>query len=138
MPDTAEWTLDNFTMAEVACKCCDVSFMSARFMIKMQLARDYLGLPIYGNSWCRCKDNNRIAGGKLSSSHLIVSESGIMACAGDVTLVNPAERIPMSSYQRYALETALREAGFNRFGHHNWFIHVDDDPKKAAKVIWLY
>jgi hypothetical protein len=32
----------------------------------------------------------------------------------------------------------LFEAGFNRIGIHEHFIHVDDDPSKDADVVWLY
>ena len=43
-----------------------------------------------------------------------------------------------SSQHRFKILSALIEAGFNRIGIANSFIHVDNDPDKPENVIWTY
>ncbi len=147
--DTHIWELKNFSMAEVACTCphClridpkGLSFMSWRTMIMIQKSRDHLGGPIYFNSGCRCWFHNKIVGGISNSSHLFtIGEPGErrLTTAGDVTVVNPRERRVMTSSEQYALRQSLSEGGFTRFGRSQWFIHIDNDPRKVPKVEWFY
>ncbi len=131
-----DWFVRNFTQREVACPCCGVSKMAARTMLKFQKARDFLGVPIYGTSWCRCEEYNRKVGGVPNSSHLFGDNR--LSCAGDVTLVPPGEHRDMTSSERYNLYDALREANFERLGSATAFIHADDDQTKAAGLLWLY
>lgn len=110
-------------------------------MSRVQRARAYLGIPIYGTSWCRCEDRNAQAGGLPDSAHLFRLCDGSvvsLSCAGDLTLANPRKPRPMTSGEQYSLRTALYEAGFNRFGRHPWYIHTDLDPNKPSNVEWFY
>lgn len=43
-----------------------------------------------------------------------------------------------SSEHRYKILSALIEAGFNRIGIADTFIHADNDPDKPKNVIWKY
>ena len=141
-----QWSLPNFTMDEVRCPCCGRQNMNFGTICKFQGARDILGLPIYGNSWCRCVMHNREVGGSQDSSHIIGRSRECHA--GDVTLVSPREALlrsnrgmpGMTGYEFYMLWDALREAGFDRFGLSVDFlyIHADDDDKKLQKTMWFY
>lgn len=131
-----EWYCRNFTPEEVRCPCCGVSRMNGRTMGKFQKARDHLGRPMYGTSWCRCARHNKIVGGELDSSHAF--DFCKLSCAGDVTLVPLSRWRRMNSHELFILKDALREAGFRRLGIHNFYIHADDDPDKPQDVMWLY
>lgn len=135
------WTgIKNFTKAEVACPHCGKVNMSILAIEKFQRARDYVGKPIYGASFCRCEYWNMHVGGVENSSHLITDT--LQCTAGDVTLVrldanrNPLR--PMTSHERYELMIALYEAGFRRIGIHKSFFHADNDRTKPRKMLWLY
>jgi hypothetical protein len=132
------WELENFTPEEVACNHCHVSFMDFEFMKKIQGARYSLGRAIYGNSWCRCTFHNLREGGRADSSHRFDTDLALASRAGDLTVHPPKLRIPLKPAERGALEAALRAEGLNRFGHHDFFIHVDDDPRKPPFCTWLY
>lgn len=136
MIDLNDWpAIGNFSRREVACKCdkCNhISNMMADFMDKLQKARDWLDMPMYVTSGCRCKHNNRIVGGKINSSHLCSRTK--KACACDVKLT--PENRPMTSGERFLLVTALLEAGFRRIGIYDTFIHCDSDIEKPQKVMW--
>lgn len=141
-----EWELPSFTMDEVRCRCCGRQNMNFGTISKFQKARNSLGLPIYGNSWCRCPVHNKKVGGKWDSSHIIKPD---MRCyAGDVTLLSPREALlrndrgawGMTPREFYLLWESLKEAGFTRFGLSVDFlyIHADDDDKKTPEVLWFY
>ena len=132
----SDWYVRNFTTAEVACPCCGRSEMSEHTILKFQKARDILGIPIFGTSWCRCEKHNAAVGGVADSAHLIAR--GKECTAGDVTTVPASEQRPMTSHERYKLHEALRAGGFERFGFHKWYIHTDDNPDKPQECIWLY
>ena len=132
------WELENFTPEEVACNHCHISFMDFEFMKKIKGARYSLGRAIYGNSWCRCAHHNHIEGGRVDSSHKFLPNLGRKSRAGDLTVHPPALRIKLTPAERGELEAVLRAEGFNRFGHHAFFLHVDDDPKKPPFCTWLY
>lgn len=42
------------------------------------------------------------------------------------------------SRTRFVIIKALMDAGFNRIGIANGFIHADDAPYSAKEVVWLY
>lgn len=140
------WELPYFTPAEVACKCrrcleinpLGISRMSFETMLMFQAARDILGVPLYGNSWCRCKWHNAEVGGVADSAHVFTI--GSLSTAGDLTLVSPRLARPMTSVERGALLMALVEAGFRRFGipANGYFIHADDMPGKPTPALWGY
>ena len=102
--------------------------MSDEFLIMLDKARDIAGIPFKITSGFRIdKDIERLlkAGYKVSknSSHL----KGVAA-----DIATP------SSAHRYKILDALLEAGFNRIGIAETFIHVDDDLDKPANLIWTY
>lgn len=133
MVDLNDWNCKNFTREEVKCKCgCELSNMDFNMMGKLQKARDWLDQPIYITSGCRCEHNNRIAGGKVDSSHLCSRTK--KACACDVKLT--PENRPMTSGERFLLITALLEAGFRRIGIYDGVIHGDCDTAKPQRVVW--
>lgn len=141
-----EWELPNFTMDEVRCPCCGRQNMDFGAISKFQKARNILEMPIYGNSWCRCRLHNKKVGGKWNSSHII--EPFVRCCAGDVTLLSPRETLlrskrgtqGMMPREFYMLWSVLKEAGFTRFGLSVDFlyIHADDDDEKESEVVWFY
>lgn len=141
-----QWSLPNFTMDEVRCRCCGRQNMNFDTISKFQAARDFLGLPIYGNSWCRCQVHNKAVGGAWNSSHII--EPDMPCYAGDVTLLSSCEALlraedgtpGMTGSEFYVLHDALKQAGFTRFGLSVDFlyIHADDDDKKLQKTMWFY
>jgi len=137
MMDLNDWSVRNFTRAEVACKCdrCGhISNFEFDCIDKLQKARDWLDMPIYVTSGCRCEHNNRIGGGKKDSSHLCLRTK--KACGIDVKLTR--ENRPMTSHERFLLVSALLEAGFTRIGIHDTFIHGDTSRTKPQRVMWLY
>jgi hypothetical protein len=44
----------------------------------------------------------------------------------------------VNSRERFLIVSACIVAGFTRIGVGSGFIHVDDDPGKPPKVLWLY
>lgn len=130
----------NFTSGEVACRHCGRENMCLRTMEKIQRARDYLDMPIYGTSFCRCELWNAHVGGVEDSSHLITDDKECEA--GDLTLV-PLDAEgnslrDMTSKELYQLVIALYKAGFRRFGINKRFVHVDDGERKRKERMWLY
>ena len=114
----------NFSRSEFACKCgCSKNDIDIELVKMLQQARDILGEPIWINSGIRCKKHNKVVGGKSNSSHLI-------GLAADIKLPGPLDRL--------SFHHALYDAGFRRFGHGKNFIHIDIDPNKIPKMMWLY
>lgn len=137
MIDLNDWYCKNFTHEEVMCKCgCGLSNFEFETIDKFQKAREWLGRPIYFISGCRCKHNNRLAGGTKDSSHLCSRTK--KAHAGDVTLVKPSLHRPMTSNERFLLVHALMEAGFRRLGIKEESVHADTNKTKRRRVMWLY
>ena len=123
----------NFKRHEFICKCgCGQEDISQETVKKLQKARDILGKPIYAKSGCRCAAHNAAVGGKPGSSHIV--GQGRQSYAADVSLVQFGI---MHSARRYDLVMALLQAGFERFGIAESYIHVDDDPLKASGI-WTY
>ena len=92
-------------------------------MKKLQVARDWAGVPFYITSGFRCVIHNRRVGGMENSSH----RKGV---AADIWIDRPR--------RRWLILEALMEAGFDRIGIGRDFIHVDRDIEKVKNVIWLY
>lgn len=114
----------NFTVEELACKCgCGLIVRNEVHIKRRQRMRDIYGKPFTPTSSTRCEAHNKSVGGKYTSSHLI----GI---ADDI----PAH----SSGQKFALVSAALEAGFNRIGIGDNFVHIDSDQSKSPDVIWTY
>lgn len=96
--------------------------MDKSFLEKLDLAREYAGIPFKITSGYRSKEANEKAGGVKGSSHLI-------GVAADIAISNGQERCIILS--------ALIKAGFKRVGIAKGFLHCDTDPNKPNSF-WLY
>lgn len=97
--------------------------MQSSFLRMLNHARQIAGIPFKINSGFRSQEHNKKVGGTETSSHLT-------GHAADIHCT--------SSTYRYEIISALLQAGFNRIGIAETFIHVDNDPNKTQKVIWTY
>lgn len=97
--------------------------MDKGFLAKFEIAREYAGMPFKISSGYRSAEHNAKVGGVSDSAH---------------TKGYAADIVCSSSGQRFIIIRALLDAGFNRIGIANSFIHVDNDPSKAPDVIWTY
>ena len=98
-------------------------YMDDDFLEMLDRARDFAGVPFVINSGYRTKAHNTKVGGLKNSAHLDGFAADIRCNA---------------SRERMYIVGALLEAGFNRIGIGNGFIHVDNDPTKPEDVIWTY
>ena len=114
------FTLDEFDSPDVE---GSGSNMDSNFLSMLDNARDMADIPFKINSGYRTKEHNSKVGGKDKSSH-IVGKAADISCSG--------------SRERWIIITALQDAGFNRIGIANNFIHVDSDENKSPNVIWTY
>ena len=89
----------------------------------LDIARDIYGYPMIISSGFRSIEANRACGGSPKSSHLL-------GWAVDIAITN--------SRRRFLLLEALLDAGFNRIGVSEDFIHVDMDPNKTPNALWTY
>ena len=89
----------------------------------LDIARDIYGFPMIISSGFRSVEHNRAVGGSPKSSHLL-------GWAADIAITN--------SRKRFLLLEALLDAGFNRIGVSEDFIHVDMDPNKPPNALWTY
>jgi uncharacterized protein YcbK (DUF882 family) len=98
-------------------------YMDDDFLEMLDRARDFAGVPFVINSGYRSKSHNLAVGGLKNSAHLDGFAADIRCNA---------------SRERMYIVGALLEAGFNRIGIGNGFIHVDNDPTKPEDCIWVY
>ncbi len=129
-------TCKNFSNEELVCKHCGKGKFNLFTKIKFQRMRDYLDLPIYVYSGCRCEYWNEKVGGSKNSSHIFTEDKE--SCAGDLSLVPERIKRDMTNYELFILQRAAQEAGFKRLGVHRRYLHIDDDPNKPANRMWLY
>lgn len=97
--------------------------MQPRTLQMLDNARTLAGIPFKINSGYRTKERNQHIGGSKYSSH----------CYGYAVDLHCTD-----SRSRFIILDSLRQAGFNRFGIADTFIHVDNDPEKDENVIWTY
>jgi len=120
--------LRHFAPAEFACSCgagCNKGFadMNARFLRRLDAARELAGTPFVITSAMRCPEHNERVGGVPDSEHLH-GQAVDIAAAG--------------SRQRYHTVRGAVESGFSRIGVGRTFIHLGGSPDKPAEVMWLY
>lgn len=113
----------NFTDDEFKCPCCGKEEMDRDFIARLQTAREVADTSFKINSGWRCQNHNREVGGVENSSHVTGHAADIQAT---------------TSQKRFAVVTALVEAGLERIGIAKTFVHVDDDASKSQRVMWLY
>jgi zinc D-Ala-D-Ala carboxypeptidase len=115
-----------FIDKEFACKCgCGRGFewVHHQLINKLSLARDIAGVPFVLNSAVRCPEHNKAVGGSVNSSHM-------KGMAVDIA-VNDAG-------SRFKILHGLIQAGFNRIGVYQDFIHADvDQITKPGGVCWV-
>ena len=102
--------------------------MDATFLQMLDDARGIAGIPFKITSGYRTKEHNieiykRLGKKPIDSAHL-KGKAADISCS--------------SSRERWIIITALQDAGFNRIGIANNFIHVDFDENKSPNVIWTY
>lgn len=112
-----------FHMDEFACSCCGKNEMSKAVVKMLDEARHIAGIPFVITSGYRCPINNLNVGGSPKSSHL-------RGLAADIQC--------LTSRARFVILDAVSQVRFDRIGIADSFIHVDDDPYKASRVIWTY
>ena len=95
--------------------------MKVDFLKKLDQARSLAGIPFHVNSGYRTQAHNKSVGGVNDSSHTRGWASDIAA---------PTQE------QKVAIVRAARQAGFNRFGIYDTFVHLDCDPSKKPNVAW--
>jgi len=122
-----------FQPEEFDCKCSKcrtnnegrgAEMMDDYFLQMLDDARHKAGVPFRITSGYRCIAHNRSILGSVKDSAHTKGLAADIACSDSRT--------------RGYIIGALYEAGFNRIGIHEHFIHVDDDPSKDADVVWLY
>ncbi len=97
----------------------------------LQPLRDAWGKPLYINSGYRCSEVNKIAGGQLTSQHLLgeaadVSPFGVMA-SGDTTTVTELARLLVEL-----------DLPFDQLGLYNTMIHISHRRKGAQRKMIFY
>jgi len=117
--------MKHFDESEFHCCSCGLGFDDMDFSIlsKLDIAREYAGVPFVLRSSIRCEAHNKEVGGSSTSSHL----EGLA-----VDIACP------SSYSRYRILKGLMMAGFNRFGIGIDFLHADIDTSKPKELMWAY
>ena len=118
-------TLENFHKSEFSCGCgCGLGFeqMDRKLLNRIDIAREFAGVPFVINSSIRCAKHNAKEGGRFNSAHL----TG-----------NAVDLRSKNSNDRFKIIEALLCAGFNRIGVYDTFIHIDNDPSKPQKVAWV-
>lgn len=118
------WIWPNFSVEEMSSPDLPDSGynMQPKFMDQLQEARKAAAIPFDVTSGYRTPIHNEKVGGSETSSHLD-------GWAADIAVNN--------GYQRLRILKALIQAGFNRIGIGENFIHVDCDPNKNASI-WTY
>jgi len=102
--------------------------MDANFLSMLDDARHMADIPFKINSGYRTQEHNieiyrRLGKKPIDSAHL-KGKAADISCS--------------TSRERWIIITALQDAGFNRIGIANNFIHVDSDENKSPNVIWTY
>ncbi len=97
--------------------------MKPELLSKLRMARALTDTHFILTSAFRCEAHNKAVEGRTNSPHL----------GGWAVDIRTA-----SSRERYEIISVLLEAGFNRIGVDNSFVHADCDPGKPANVIWTY
>ena len=115
----------NFDLKEFACRCCGllpaVTDDFKKFVNMLQDVRNLSGMSLVISSGIRCKKHNAEVGGASNSAHL-------RGLAADIRCNNSADRLKLIK--------ASIQAGFERIGISDTFIHLDIAEK--SKGIWLY
>lgn len=119
--------MEYFALSEFACNCgaCDGGgeHMRDEALRMFDSARAEAGTAFVVNSGYRCPAHNAEVGGVEGSAHT-------NGWAADIEAED--------SRTRFRVVRGLINAGFNRIGIGQTFVHGDADPAKPAEVAWLY
>jgi len=126
--------LNYFSLSEFDCPSLGGSSvnMDRDFLTKLDLAREYAGIPFKITSGYRTKEHNEE-----------LRKKGYKASANSSHLVGKAADIAVSSgAERYVILNALIKAGFKRIGIAKTFIHCDTDSIDQGGTkpnsVWTY
>lgn len=124
--DPENWKhIEHFSRESFECPCCKEGpeKMDSEMISDLDAAREAAGIPFVVTSGYRCPEYNAEVGAISSSAH-VRGYAVDIACGG--------------SRSRHKIVTALKRQGFTRIGVAKDFVHVDSDPDKPAKVMWVY
>ena len=126
--------LNYFSLSEFDCPSLGGSSvnMDRDFLTKLDLAREYAGIPFKITSGYRTKEHNEE-----------LRKKGYKASANSSHLVGKAADIAVESgSERYIILNALIKAGFKRIGIAKTFIHADTDSidqgGNKPNSVWTY
>jgi uncharacterized protein YcbK (DUF882 family) len=102
---------------------CKMSDMNQTTLHRFDHARELAGIPFIVNSAYRTVEHEKKQGRAGTSAHTTGHAIDIRAVDG-VT--------------RFKVVKALIDAGFNRIGVAQTFIHADDSPTHPPNVLWFY
>ena len=105
-----------FKLSEFDCPCCGQNEMNKSFLNRLDVARSQAGTAFIVNSGYRCEAHNKTVG-STSTNHTL-------GLAADIRCT--------SDRLRMLIVKALLDAGFNRIGIYQTFIHVDTNNKPFA------
>lgn len=111
-----------FKLSEFTCKCgCNSCEMDKKFLLMLDRARVFSGIPFKITSGYRCTTHNKNVGGSKTSSHQY-------GYAADIKY--------STELQLVCIIYGLTKAGFNRIGinANTKFVHVDCDPNKPNAI----
>jgi zinc D-Ala-D-Ala carboxypeptidase len=112
---------------KIACQCgCGLGLkdMDLEFMLRLDAARAFAGVPFRITSGARCPTHNQA----VSTTGLDGPHTKL--CAVDIQAIG--------SRERFLIRRALIKQGFHRFGTARTFLHVDADPTGDPDVEWFY
>ena len=117
-----------FKEYEFHCKCgrteCDAPRAPhPELLTRLNIMRTLFGAPLVITSGNRCKFWNKKSGGKDNSEHL-TGEGADLRCTNSV--------------DRWKMDDAARQAGFERIGVGENFMHFGVSKDLAPRVMWTY
>ena len=119
---------EHFSFSEFSCKCpseCNMKDgrkISLELVQNIEVIRGVIESPMVITSGLRCKEWNKLEGGRDNSSHL-------KGLAIDIQCIDSRHRRKLIDLARHL---------FFRMGIAKTFIHVDMDTSKAQDITWVY
>jgi uncharacterized protein YcbK (DUF882 family) len=107
------------------CPHCHKQGIQQGLIDKLNIARELYGKPMGVVSGIRCVEHNAAVGGVQSSAHVDGNAADVYCYDG---------------FNRFKMIKAFYDAGFNRIGIAESFIHVDVSvkPEHPQNVVWVY
>lgn len=97
--------------------------MKMEFVAALDEVRTACGFPLKVNSGFRTPEHNRSVGGVPDSAH-------VRGYAADIHAV--------TSRHRFAIVMAAMACGIKRVGVADTFVHLDMDPSRPERMLWVY